>query len=158
MTDDNTTPDPTNFMRDYDEKERAFKSLNESLRTHNKKTLFDALEAAGITSVLVYFDGSGDSGQVEEIDARSGDAPRDFPAGTVVISRAFWGESEVRQEECSVRDAVEALVYAFLAETHGGWENNEGAYGDFTFTVADRSIILDYNERIETSEYTQHIF
>jgi hypothetical protein len=53
---------------------------------------------------------------------------------------------------------VEALVYAFLAETHGGWENNEGAYGDFTFTVADRSIILDYNERIETSEYTQHIF
>ena len=56
------------------------------------------------------------------------------------------------------RDAVEALAYAFLEETHGGWENNEGAFGEFTFDVAERTITLDYNERFESSEYSQHLF
>ena len=158
MTDDNTAPDPTGFLRDYDEKDRAFKALSASMHAANKKALFDALEAAGITSVLVSFDGSGDSGQIEEIGAVSGDQPRDFPADTVVIGCAYWGASEADRMESSVYQAVESLAYAFLEETHGGWENNEGAYGEFTFTVADRSIILDYNERIETSEFTQHVF
>jgi hypothetical protein len=57
-----------------------------------------------------------------------------------------------------VSDAVEALVYALLEETHGGWENNEGAYGEFTFNVTERTITLDYNERYEDSHYTQHNF
>jgi hypothetical protein len=54
--------------------------------------------------------------------------------------------------------AIEQLAYDFLRETHAGWENNEGAYGDFHFDVTERSITLNYNERIETSEYTQHVF
>ena len=158
MTDDNTAPDPTGFFRDYDEKNRAFKALSASLHNANKKALFDALEADGITSVLVSFDGSGDSGQIEEIDALSGGEPWDFPAGTVAIGRAYWGRSETEQVDCTVRDAVETLAYAFLEETHAGWENNEGAYGEFAFDVAGRSITLDYNERVETSEYTQRLF
>ena len=32
--------------------------------------------------------------------------------------------------------------------THDGWENSDGAYGDFTFDVAERTITLDYNERL----------
>ena len=46
---------------------------------------------------------------------------------------------------------VEQTAYDFLRETHRGWENNEGAYGDLHFDVNDRTITLDYNERIETS-------
>ncbi len=158
MTDDKTTPVPKDIWRSYEEKEGAFKALSASLHTANKRIVFDALQAAGITRVLVQFDGSGDSGQIEDIGAVSGDEPRDFPAGKVVIGCPTWGASEVRYEDCSVRDAVETLAYGFLEETHSGWEINEGAYGEFTFDVADRSITLDYNERIETSEYTQHLF
>jgi hypothetical protein len=158
MTDENSAPDPTGFLRDYDEKQRAYKSLSDSLHAANKKALFDALAAAGITSVLVRFDGCGDSGQIEDIDAVAGDLPRDFPPGTIAISRAYWGTTEPEHSECNVRDAVETLAYALLEETHGGWENNEGAYGEFTFGVAQRTITLDYNERIETSEFTQHVF
>ena len=33
----------------------------------NKTSLFDALAAAGITTVIVNFDGCGDSGQIEMI-------------------------------------------------------------------------------------------
>jgi len=157
MTDD-TAPDPQKFLDDYMEKERAFKILSTSLHSANKTALFDALEAAGITIVRVHFDGFGDSGQVEDIDPMAGDKPCEFPASTIAIGRARWGVSDVERIECNVRDAVEALAYAFLQETHSGWEINEGAYGDFTFNVADRSIALDYNQRIETSEYSQHIF
>jgi hypothetical protein len=158
MTDDNTTPDPTDFAREFLEKDRVFKALSATLHQVNKDALFDALHSAGITSILVHFDGCGDSGQIEDIDVVVGDQPADFPPQSIALLRVDWGESEATQSQCSVRDAVETLAYDFLQETHAGWENNEGAYGDFTFDVAQRTITLDYNERIETSEYTQHIF
>jgi hypothetical protein len=158
MTNETSAPDPTGFLRDFDEKQRAYKTLRESIHAANKDALFPILAAAGITSVLVRFDGSGDSGQIEEIDIVSGDKPASFPTEQVVIQRAYWGATEPERVESSVNDAVETLVYAFLEETHGGWENNEGAYGEFTFNVAERTITLDYNERYEDSHYTQHSF
>ncbi len=78
--------------------------------------------------------------------------------GTIPISRAYWGAAEAEHSDCNLRDAVEALAYALLEETHGGWENNEGAYGEFTFAVAARTITLDYNERHMESDYSQHVF
>jgi hypothetical protein len=56
------------------------------------------------------------------------------------------------------KDAIEKLVYDLLEQTYSGWEDNQGAYGDFLFDVSERTITLNFNERIETSEYTQHVF
>ncbi len=137
---------------------RAYGELCETVRADNKTMLFDALAAAGITKVVVHFDGYGDSGQIEDTAAYAGDADASIPAELIEIARPRWGEAEADRDSCSLRDAIEALSYDALEETHGGWENNEGAYGDFTFDVATRKITLDYNERYETSEYTQHIF
>lgn len=158
MTDENPVPDPTGFLREFDEKERVYKALSKSIHAANKHALFPILAAAGITSILIRFDGSGDSGQIEEIDVLAGDKLASFPAEKVVIQRADWGATEPERVESSVNDAVETLVYAFLEETHGGWENNEGAYGEFTFNIAERTITLDYNERYEDSHYTRHSF
>ena len=58
----------------------------------------------------------------------------------------------------SVRDAIERWPTIFSSETHDGWENSDGAYGDFTFDVAERTITLDYNERHMESDYSQHVF
>lgn len=55
-------------------------------------------------------------------------------------------------------EAIETLAYAFLESTHGGWENNGGAYGEFDFDVAAGTITLDYNERFESSENYTHEF
>jgi hypothetical protein len=57
-----------------------------------------------------------------------------------------------------VKDAIEKLVYDLLQQTYSGWQDNQGAYGDFLFDVAERTITLKFNERIETSKYTQHLF
>ena len=41
------------------------------------------------------------------------------------------------------------LAFDFLSDTHGGWENNDGAYGEFCFDAAARCIHLEFNERLE---------
>jgi hypothetical protein len=55
-------------------------------------------------------------------------------------------------------DLLDSLVAEKLERTHCGCENNDGAYGDFTFDVAERTITFDYNERYTASEYSQHVF
>ena len=58
----------------------------------------------------------------------------------------------------TVQEAVETLVYDLLRQTHGGWEINDGAYGEFVFDVAERTIKLDHNERYASSEKFSHEF
>jgi hypothetical protein len=124
----------------------------------NKTALFDALAAAGIEIVTVIFDGYGDSGQIENIEARAGDATMALPPHEIEIASPVWGSSEIERRTQPVREAIETLAYAFLGQTHGGWENSDGAYGDFTFDVTERTITLDYNERHMESDYSQHVF
>jgi hypothetical protein len=47
----------------------ARRELHGKLLPQNKTALFDALAAAGITHVAVNFDGYGDSGQIEHVEA-----------------------------------------------------------------------------------------
>ena len=71
----------------------------------------------------------------------------------------MFGDSEkVERSTHSLSDAIETLIYAFLEKTHSGWENDGGAYGDFTFDVENRTITLDYNERHTESDYSCHTF
>jgi hypothetical protein len=128
------------------------------LRDVNKTAVFDALAAAGITIVVVAFDGYGDSGQIENIEAKTGEDVVALPSGEVEIASAVWDQAEPERTAMTVHDAIEQLVFDFLGMTHDGWENSDGAYGDFTFDVAERTITLDYNERYVQSEYSQHVF
>lgn len=159
MTSSNPTPvpelDPTSWLA----QEQARTRLHESLRPDNKAALFEALAHAGITTVLVEFDGYADSGQIENITAHAGpNVTVKLPECSVDIAQVNHGNLEVGRQTMSVKEAIELLAYDFLEETYGSWEDNLGAYGEFLFDVAERTITLDYNERIETSEYTQHVF
>ena len=55
-----------------------------------------------------------------------------------------------------VAEAIEQLAYDLLSLTHCGWENNDGAYGEFVFDVAKQSISLEHNERYVTAELYSH--
>mgnify|MGYP003613415137 FL=1 len=142
------------FFTERDERNRRA----EAVRPDNKTALFDALAAAGITLVTVTFDGSGDSGQIEDIAAQSDDRTVDLPQGEITIATVAWGTDKVTAISMGVEAAIEQLAYDFLSETHGGWENNDGAYGEFTFDVAKGTITLDYNERYTATETYEHIF
>jgi hypothetical protein len=125
----------------------------------NKTALFDALARAGITSVIVTFDGFGDSGQIENVEVRAGDALQELPADQIEFVAPLFGDAgKVERTTHSLSDAIETLVYAFLEQSHSGWEDNDGAYGDVMFDVGNRTITLDYNERYTESVYSCHTF
>ena len=60
--------------------------------------------------------------------------------------------------EMSLQEAIETLAYDYLEETHMGWDDNEGAFGTFVFSVPDRTITLEHNERYTAVETYTHEF
>ena len=152
------TPDTATSLSDWETERAEDERRSAELRPRNKTTVFDVLAAAGVTVVVVTFDGYGDSGQIENIQAKAGDEVAALPSGEIEIVSANWGEDALDRTTMTVRDAIERLAYDFLQEAHDGWENSDGAYGDFTFDVAERTITLDYNERHMESDYSQHVF
>ena len=159
MSDINPVSTPSiDVVGDWAEKDRQHAALAEAIRPANKAALFEALASAGITTVIVQFDGCGDSGQVESIEAKIGENPSTCPTRQIEIAQAQWGNPEIERSVLLDPGSHRAIAYEFLEETHAGWENNEGAYGEFTFDVAARTITLDYNERITDTDYSQHVF
>ena len=158
MTDFTSTPTVNPYWEAWQAQARERDQLARDVLPANKAALFDVLAAAGISVVTVRFDGYGDSGQSGDIEAHADDTAIALPPDRIEIAGPLYDGSGLGRSTLSVRDSIEKLAYAFLEETHGGWENNEGAYGDFTFDVESRTITLEYNERMMTSEYSQHAF
>src|ERR1700732_135901 len=153
-----TAPTLATPVHDWEIKRGEHERRDAELRPVNKTAVFDALAAAGITIVVVAFDGYGDSGQIENVEAKAGEDLVALPSVEVEIASAVWDKTEPDRTAMTVHDAIERLVFEFLGVTHGGWANRGRAYGDFTFDVAERTITLDYNERYMQSEYSQHVF
>lgn len=127
-------------------------------RAPNARALFDALETAGVTSVDVLFDGQGDSGQIEGTTAYAGELEVKLPSAMIQYTDVEFFGTSTTTSEITVDDAIDRLVYAVLEETHGGWENNDGAYGEVTFNVEARTIHLEFNERYTATELYEHDF
>ena len=158
MTDTSeTTPKPAAPLSDWEIKAAARAKLEAELFTLNKTTLLNSLTLVGITRVIVSFDGYGDSGQIEDISASIGETPTPMPDCMIETLGTTWPQTEPALSSISLTTAVENLAYDVLAQTHCGWENNEGAYGDLIFDTAARTITLDYNERFTSSENFTHV-
>lgn len=153
-----TTPDPkpaydpAEFLRDY----RAHEARAADLQPGNKTRLFDTLRPAGVTRVVVTFDGYADSGQIESIEAYAGDSPCALPETTVEIHYLPFRAVEPTVTVETAKDAVETLAYALLEQTHAGWENNDGSYGEFVFDVEGDMIELDFSGRFTDTTHYGH--
>jgi hypothetical protein len=159
MTDNsNTAPDANPPLSEWETQAALRAQLEAELFSLNKAVLLNALALAGITHIVVTFDGYGDSGQIENVEVRAGDDDIAMPTALIEIAEAVWGQSEPERSTVSIATAVESLAYDVLEQTHGGWENDDGAYGDITFDVGEHTITLDYNERYTTSENYTHTF
>jgi tRNA(Arg) A34 adenosine deaminase TadA len=143
----------------YAAKRAAMAKLETETLPQNKAALFDALAAAGISRVVVCFDGSGDAGQIESVTAcAADDAEVALPGTAIAMREVIFDGPAVVTEQRSVGEAIEIMAYAFLEETHAGWENDDGAFGAFIFSVAERAITLDYNERYTATNVSAHEF
>jgi hypothetical protein len=124
----------------------------------NKTVLFDVLSQFGVTKVIVDFDGEGDSGQIEDVTAFIGDVLFELPGNTITIHDTQWGSDMLTTSLVPITEAIEGICYGYLEQEHAGWENNEGAYGEFTIDVAARKIELDCNIRFSSSENYKYEF
>ncbi len=124
----------------------------------NKKVIFEALKAAGITSLVVSFDGYGDQGQIEGIEAHTGEAPTELPPDSVTFLQPKYKGLGIEETPLPLKEAIEDFIYQLLSENNFGWENDGGAFGDFRFDVAAGAIHLEFNQRIETTEYSEYEF
>ena len=120
-----------------------------------KANLFDFLEARGIALVTVDFDGCGDSGQIEGISAFDEHGEVALPEDKLAIAETSPAAATATDAGEPVKDVIETLAYGLLESEHGGWENNDGAYGEFRFDVAERTITLACNIRISSAEYSE---
>lgn len=158
MTDDIAKPNATSPLDNGSFRYEDYERQTVASIPINKSVVLPALSAAGVSIVVVSFDGYGDSGQIEGVEARAGDLVLDIPDLTVEIAHPDWNSAELQRLTVSLRDAVEAVAWDILSSTHGGWDINDGAYGEVVFDVKAGEIRLDYNERCTDSEFFQHTF
>ena len=142
----------------YQEQYAAARRLEAEILPRNKTVLFDALDDAGIATVTVEFEGSGDSGQMEKPCARTADDTIiSLPSHSAEFEQVYWSHG-LQKESMTIAEAVEIMAWRLLGHSHGGWENDDGGFGEVTFNVADRMITLDFNERYTETNYHRHTF
>ena len=141
----------------YEAQQRARDRLAVQAASTTKDAVFDALARTRVASVTVTFDGSCDDGQIESVVAHDAQANAiALPADLAAVTAPLWDGSGIETSTMPLAEAIEALAYAFLERAHSGWENDDGAYGEFTFDVASRTASLEYNERYTATETTTH--
>ena len=152
------TIDPSAIWRSYLEQEAARDALFERLRPANQTEIFDALASASVVTLVVNFDGFGDSGQIEAMTATGAEGEIVLPEISILYASPGRGDGDdaIDQQPLPLSEAIETLCYDLLRQTHAGWENNDGAFGDFTFDVAARTISLDHNDRYTAIESYAH--
>lgn len=151
-------PTPTFDFAKWEAGQRARNELLDTIRPKNKAAIFAVLSEARITSVTVQFDGYGDSGGIENVHAEADGSEIALPEGSVTLFTLGWRETEPTEKIMPLGDAIGHMVYELLGQTHGGWENNAGAYGEFIFDVAAETITLEFNMRFEDTELFEHTF
>jgi hypothetical protein len=129
------------------------------------KTALAKLKEIGAIEVVIFFDGSGDSGSIESVSIRQSDGkvvPNldylfvDYPIET---SRYVEGEwlTDIEIKQMPIADALEKYTYDELERTNVDWYNNDGGFGELRIELSDDvSIELEVNQRY--TEYTTYSF
>ena len=132
---------------------KAKKVSIEGKLADSKEILFDLFKRNKIKKVEVYFNGSGDDGQIDQVAVDDKD---DHPilkeklVGAVAENGRTWNGTSfepIYREAKDVCDVITSVCYEVLESVASGWENGEGAEGAFVWDVEKRTIELDFGER-----------
>jgi hypothetical protein len=98
------------------------------------------LKEAGVKVVLVNYDGCGDSGQIESVTY--------LGAGGKAV--------DLTAEVTITEEHLTDLFYDLLETRHPGWENNDGAWGEFQWNLSSDELHHSHNERFTDYDTTEH--
>lgn len=129
-----------------------------------KAKLYAKLARLGIATVLISYDGCGDSGCIESLEARdrAGQMVQlpDRPV-TIELVDTKWNSSKMETERFIVRrkvlveEAIKSWCYDLLELHFSGWEINEGAQGTIAIDIAKKTATLEHDQNVMTT--TTHI-
>ena len=144
---------------DFETRHQQFQQALAQANKQNKAAVFDALSAAGITTVNVTFDGEGDSGQIQDITAYRDEHPYGLPNVSIQVQQVAWGTDKLDGSPMGMREAIDHLCYDFLGQEHDGWENNDGAFRRIHFRCRRRARFeLEFNGRFtDSTPFQPHV-
>jgi hypothetical protein len=133
--------------------------LNQSAAEMLRPQLLKELRQLNITRVRCCYDGSGDSGQLDDPSFFCGDdevAVRSTP--NLITTREFnsWigGVRQVVEKPTYLASGVLDFFYFHLELKHGGWEIDSGSEGEFDWDITNDKIAWQHRDRIESFEVT----
>jgi hypothetical protein len=98
------------------------------------------LKEAGVQVVHINYDGCGDSGQIESVTYLDAEGKPLDPAGRVTITE----------------DQLMDLFYDLTQARHPGWENNDGAFGEFEWNLTADTLHHSHSDRFTDYDTTEH--
>lgn len=151
------------ITREFDSYEQV-KSLKDRIN-YNKNLIFKILEKNKVKNVVIYFEGSNDSGQVNDVtikpDSKKGILNEPF-SGALILSHTEYKDDKSTSiyykddhPEMNLEFVLNSFCYDILELRHCGWEINDGSFGEFVFDVKNHKVNLVFNERymeINTTE------
>jgi hypothetical protein len=128
--------------------------LNQNLKPF-ATALLCTLKEAGVSLVVVEFDGSGDSGSITGVEIEGGTPP--LEAQWLFSSSSWVNEEWVTTEEVKslpLNEVLEAWCYDSLEESQIDWYNNDGGFGELRIDLVEGEVKLEVNQRYtEISTY-----
>jgi len=115
-----------------------------------KATLFATLHSLGVVRIIAAFDGSGDSGAIDDPTFWNA-ANEPVEVDAVMFAAPLKAHEEMGRLR-TVADATTHLFDTLLESTGIDWYNNDGGYGTFEANILTGELELEVYERIMRSE------
>jgi hypothetical protein len=158
---DASTIDMNSLVTRIAEEDQRARAAAPGVNAANKVAVLGAMTAAGISRAVVTFDGSGDEGAVRDIQCFCGNAVIDSEpkscADITLQSVCDWRHS-LGNDPVDLVTALEDVTNELIAQTHQGWENNDGGQGEAVFDTGAGTITLNIGlNYISTDEYSYEV-
>jgi len=103
-------------------------------RVETRATLLSELRTLGVTNIEVQYEGYGDSGNVEDVVVTP---------DTIILTE-------------DLRRRAEDFGWDFAYALSPGFENNEGGYGELTWSLETDKIDVSHSNRYIETNTTEH--
>ena len=130
--------------------------------------IYHALRELGIHELHVRYSGSGDSGCINEVEARnqqgqpvelpSTPVPYTFTHTSYDFQTGNYSTEATETKELPLSEAVEQWCYDLLEEHYPGWENDNGADGIIAIDPAKREGRIDHQVFFMESDFERRSF
>ena len=130
--------------------------MNETMMT----SLLIQLADLGVTGIQIYYEGSGDSGCIDEVLYTTDKLPENMQdAFDKIRSLNSWeeGAKYLRNLDSGLSSDIESFAEEKILDSIEDWWNNDGGYGTMCILVPSGKYDVMNNVRITEVETYQHV-